>query len=219
MAKYCGTGVKKSKAKQSQFKLVLSDVEWSQTPAFANEANLPEGQVSLRSCQKRDCGDYSVISHAKTQRAKAVIIMKTTIEANKITTSFRKFAAFIFGSFVALYTMAIAATNGSSHSMDCGVTPIFSGIVKVATTKAVAIDILASDGFDSAQMSQINGVHNTQEVEQTCYARVYLSDFIRSAVNRIMTRRGQMPQGSHCRRIHDLCHIPRLRPDGVNNSD
>ena len=76
--------------------------------------------------------DYSVISHAKATRTRAVIAMKTTMEPNKMTDSFRKLANLIFGSFVVLYTTDIAATNGSSQSIECGVTPIFSGVVKVA---------------------------------------------------------------------------------------
>jgi hypothetical protein len=166
-----------------------------------------------------ESGDYSVISHTTAHRAAAVIIMKTIIEPDRTTTSFRKLAAFIFGTFVALYTTAIATTNGSSHSMDCGVTPIFSGVVKVAIMKADITDILVSDGFGSAQMSQINGVYNTQEIEKTCDARVYLSDFVWSAVNRIISRSGQLAQSRDCRRIHNLGHIPRLCSDGVNDPD
>ena len=40
--------------------------------------------------------------------------------------------------------MAIAATKGSSHSIDCGFAPKFSGAVKVAITKIASIDILPS---------------------------------------------------------------------------
>jgi hypothetical protein len=103
--------------------------------------------------------------------------------------------------------------------MEYGVTPILSGVVKVAIVKAAIIDILVSGGLDSAQMGQVNGVHNAQEIEQTCDARVYLSDFVRPAVNMIISRSGQMPQDRHCRRIHNLCHVPRLCPDGVNDPD
>ncbi|MHC4559020.1 MAG: hypothetical protein ACYTFW_18055 [Planctomycetota bacterium] len=78
-------------------------------------------------------GNHSIISHARADRANAVTIMKTIIEPNRIAASLKNSAAFIFGIFVALYTIDIDATNGSSHSMDCGVTLIFSGIVKVAT--------------------------------------------------------------------------------------
>ena len=112
--------------------------------------------------------------------------MKITIEPNRTTDSLTKWANLIFGSFVVLYTMEIAATNGSSHSMDCGVTPIFSGMVKLANTKAAVIDILFSKGTGSAQMCPINGVHDTQKVEQPGYARVNLPDFIRPAVNGII---------------------------------
>jgi len=87
-------------------------------------------------------GDYSVTSHAKAIRTRAVIAMKMTIEPNKTTDSLSKWKNLIFGSFVVLYTTDIAATNGSNHSMEFGVTPIFSGVVKVANTKAAIVDIL-----------------------------------------------------------------------------
>ncbi len=106
-------------------------------------------------------GDYSVTSHAKATRTRAVIAMKITMEPNKTTDSLRKWANLIFGSFVVLYTMDIAATNGSSQSMEFGVTPIFSGVVKVAIIKAAIIDILFSSGPGSAKVSPINGVYNT----------------------------------------------------------
>ena len=164
-------------------------------------------------------GDYSVISHAKATKTRAVIAMKMTMEPNKTTDSFRKFANLIFGSFVVLYTTEIAATNGSSHSMDCEVTPIFSGVVKVANTKAAIIDILFSSGPGSSQMGPINGVYNTQKVEQPGDARVYLSDFARPAVDGIISRSGHLAQDRHCRRVHNLCDVPGLCSDGVDNPD
>src|SRR4030043_131048 len=109
--------------------------------------------------------------------------MKTTMEPNKTTDSFRKLANLILGSFVVLYTTEIAATKGSSHSMDSGVTLIFSGVVKVAITKAAIIDILFSSGPGFAQMGPVNGVYNTQKIEQPGDARVNLSDFVRPAEN------------------------------------
>lgn len=137
-------------------------------------------------------GDYSVISHAKATRTRAVIAMKMTMEPNKMIDSLRKWKNLIFGSFVVLYTMDIAATNGSNHSMEFGVTPIFSGVVKVANTKDAIIDILFSSGPGSSQMGPINGVYNTQKIEQPGDARVNLSDFARPAVNGIISRSGHL---------------------------
>jgi len=144
-------------------------------------------------------GDYSVTSHAKATRTRAVMAMKMTIEPNKTTDSLSKWANLIFGSFVVLYTTEIAATNGSSHSMEFGVTPIFSGVVKVANTKAAIIDILFSSRLGSAQMGPVNGVYNTQKVEQPGDARVNLSDFARPAVDGIIARSGQLAQDRYCR--------------------
>jgi hypothetical protein len=149
--------------------------------------------------EKRAGGDYSVTSHAKATRTRAVIAMKTTMEPNKMTDSLSKWANLIFGSFVVLYTMDIAATNGSSQSMEFGVTPIFSGVVKVANTKAAIVDILFSNGPGFSQMGPVNGVYNTQKVEQAGYARVYLPDFVRPAVNGIISHSGQLAKDSHCR--------------------
>ena len=163
--------------------------------------------------------DYSVISHAKATKTRAVIAMKMTMEPNKTTDSLRKWTNLIFGSFVVLYTTEIAATNGSSHSMECGVTPIFSGVVKVANTKDAIIDILFSSGPGSSQMGPINGVYNTQKVEQPGDARVNLSDFARPAVNGIISRSGHLAQERHCRRVHNLCDVPGLCSDGIDNPD
>ena len=158
-------------------------------------------------------------SHAKATRTRAVIAMKTTMEPNKMTDSLTKWTNLIFGSFVVLYTTEIAATNGSSHSMDCGVTLIFSGVVKVAIIKAAIIDILFSSGLDSSQMGPVNGVYNTQKVEQPGDARVNLSDFVRPAVNGLISRSGQLADSRHCRRVHKLCDVPGLCSDGIDNPD
>ncbi len=93
--------------------------------------------------------------------------MKMTIEPNKTAVSFKKVPAVIVGSFVALYTMTIAAVKGSSQSNTCGFAPIFSGTVKVAITKAAIIDILSSDYPCLLPMSQVNSIYNAQKVEQT----------------------------------------------------
>jgi len=63
------------------------------------------------------------------------------IEPNKTITSFTKFAVVIVDSFVALYTIAIEATKGSSHNRDCGVVPICSGEVSVANTTRYITEI------------------------------------------------------------------------------
>ena len=91
-----------------------------------NKANFGAGGL------EKAGGDYSVISHAKATRTRAVMAMKMTMEPNKTTDSFRKLTNLIFGSLVVLYTTEIDATSGSSHSMDSGVTLICSGVVKVA---------------------------------------------------------------------------------------
>jgi hypothetical protein len=164
-------------------------------------------------------GDYSVISHAIATSTRAVIAMKMTMEPNKTTDSFRKLVNFIFGSFVVLYTTEIAATNGSNHNRECGVTPIFSGVVKVAITKAAIVDILFSSGPGSSQMGPVNGVYNTQKIEQPGDARVNLSDFVRPAENGIISRRGYTPQGRNYRRVHKLRDVPGLCSDGIDNPD
>ena len=163
--------------------------------------------------------DYSVTSHAKATRTRAVITMKMTMEPNKMIDSLRKWTKLIFGSFVVLYTTEIDATNGSSHSMDCGVTLIFSGVVKVAITKAAIVDILFSSGLESSQMGPVNGVYDAQKVEQPGDARVYLPDFVRPAVDGIISRSGQLAQGRHCRGVHKLCDVPGLCSDGIDNPD
>ena len=80
------------------------------------------------------------------------MIIKTTMEPNKIAASFKKRPALISGSLVALEVTAIDATNGSSQSMDWWFVRICSGAVKVAITRQVIIDILFSVGFFSAKM-------------------------------------------------------------------
>ena len=122
-------------------------------------------------------------------RTRAVIAMKMTIEPNKTTDSLTKWRNLIFGSFVVLYTTEIDNTSGSSHSMDCGVTPIRSGEVKVANTKAAIVDILFSKLSGSLQMGPVNGIDNTQKIEQPGNARVNLPYFVRPAVNGIISRR------------------------------
>jgi len=164
-------------------------------------------------------GDYSVTSHAKATSTRAVIAMKMTIEPNKTTDSFMKWANLIFGSFVVLYTTEIAATNGSSQSMDFGVTPIFSGVVKVANTKAAIIDILFSNGPVSSQVGPVNSVYNTQKIEQAGDARVNLPDFARPAENGIISRSGYLAKDRHCRRVHKLCDVPGFCADGIDNPD
>ena len=86
--------------------------------------------------------------------------MKITIEPNRTTDSLTRWVNLIFGSFVVLYTIEIAATNGSSQSMDCGVAPICSGVVKLANTKAAIVDILFFHGSCHAQMRPVNGVYD-----------------------------------------------------------
>ena len=140
-----------------------------------------------------------MISQAIATRTRAVIAIKMTMEPNKTTDSFRKLENLILGSFVVLYTMEIDATNGRSHSMDCGVTPIFSGVVKVAIMNAVIVDILFSSIPRLAQMCPVNRVNNAQEIEKTGDARINLTDFVRSAVNRIVTRSGYTSDDSHYR--------------------
>ncbi len=66
----------------------------------------------------------------------------------------------------------------------------FSGVVKVANTKDAIIDILFSSSPESSQMGPINGVYNTQKVEQAGDACVNLSDFTRPAENRIISSPG-----------------------------
>jgi len=160
-----------------------------------------------------------VTSHAKATRTSAVIAMKMVMEPNKTTDSFSKCANLIFGSFVVLYTTEIAATNGSSHSMEFGVTPIFSGVVKVAIMKAAIIDILFSSVPGSAQVGPVNGVYNTQKIEQSGDARVNLSDFARPAENGIISLSGQLADDRDCRRVHKLCDVPGLCSDGIDNPD
>jgi hypothetical protein len=79
--------------------------------------------------------------------------MKATIEPNNNAASLMNLPAVIVGNFVALYTTAIAAANGSSHSIDRGSAPIFSGMVKLAIIKVAIIDILSPGRFRSVQMS------------------------------------------------------------------
>jgi hypothetical protein len=162
---------------------------------------------------------YSVISHATAHRTKAVITMKMTMEPNRTTDSLTKWANLIFGSFVVLYTIEIAATNGSNHSMDRGVEPICSGMVKLANKKAAIVGILFFHGSDFSQVSPVNGVYDTQKVEQPGDACVNLPYFVRPAINGIIARRGYMPQGRHHRRVHNLGDVPGLCPDGIDNSD
>ena len=90
--------------------------------------------------------------------------MKIMIEPNKTTDSLTKWVNLIFGNFVVLYTTEIAATNGSNHSIDCGFAPIFSGVVKLAKTKAAVTDILFSSCADSSQMCPVNGVYDAQKI-------------------------------------------------------
>lgn len=158
-------------------------------------------------------------SHAKATRTRAVIAMKMTMEPNKMTDSLSKLVNLILGSFVVLYTTDIAATRGSSQSMDFGVTLIFSGVVKVAITKTAIIDILFSSGLGSLQMGPVNRVYNTQKVEQPGDACIYLSDFVRPAVNGIISRSGQLAKKRHCRRVHNLGDVPGLCSDGIDNPD
>ena len=158
-----------------------------------------------------------MISHARATRTRAVIAMKMTMEPNKTTDSLTKWTKLIFGNFVVLYTMEIDATNGSSHSIEYGVTPIFSGVVKVAIMKAAIIDILFSSVSSPAQMGPVNCVDNAQKIEQAGNACVNLPDFVRSAENGIIPRRCYTPQGRYCRGIHNLGDVPGLCSDGIDN--
>ena len=72
------------------------------------------------------------------------MIMKIAIEPNKTDTSLIKLFRVIVGTFIALYTMAIATVTGRSHNIDCGFVPISSGVVKLAITKSASVVILAS---------------------------------------------------------------------------
>jgi hypothetical protein len=162
--------------------------------------------------------DYSVISHAIATRTRAVIAMKMTMEPNKTTDSLTKWKKLIFGIFVVLYTTEIDATSGSSHNIECGVTPIFSGVVKVAIMKADIVDILFSSVLGSSQVSPVNCVDNTQKIEQPGNARVNLPDFVRPAVNGIISRSGCTPDDCHCRGVHNLGDVPGLCPDGIYDS-
>jgi hypothetical protein len=144
--------------------------------------------------------------------------MKMTMELNKTTDSLTKCTNLIFGTFVVLYTTEIAATSGSSHSIDCGVTPIFSGVVKVANTKAAIIDILFSSVSDSSEVTPINGVYDAQKIEQPGDARINLTDFVRPAENGIISRSGYPSDGRHCRGVHNLGDVPGLCSDGIDNS-
>lgn len=164
-------------------------------------------------------GDYSVISQAMATRTRAVIAMKMTIEPNKTTDSLMKWKNLIFGSFVVLYTTEIDNTSGSSHSMDCGVTPIRSGVVKVANTKAAIVDILFSEGPDSSQVGPVNGIDNTQKIEQPGDARVNLPDFARPAVNGIIAGSGYASDDRDQRGVHNLGDVPGLRTDGIDDTD
>jgi len=116
---------------------------------------------------------HSVISHAKVYKTNMDTTMKTTIDPNKTTASFIKFAAVIVGSFVALYTTAIDAANGSSHSIELGFVPTTSESTKPAIATAFkscnnsqngaaksAIDISVSGCLCTAQMSQVNSIDN-----------------------------------------------------------
>jgi len=55
-----------------------------------------------RSSRVKKFGIHTVISQAKAYKTRAVIIIKMTMEPNKTATSFKKMAAVIVGSFVAL---------------------------------------------------------------------------------------------------------------------
>ena len=125
--------------KLSPAQLALSAVErveWTQSDARWRYAK----------CAKT-AGNHYVASHATANKTKAVTLIKTIIEPNRIAVSLTKSPALIAGSFVALYTTAIAAVNGNSHSTDCGVVPIFSGVVNVAimiAATAVIFDLWLS---------------------------------------------------------------------------
>ena len=115
----------------------------------------------------------------------------------------------------------MAATSGNSHSIDCGSGPICSGVVKVAITRAGNCDILISGDLCLAKMSQINSVDNAQEVKQARGAGVYLSDFVRPAIDGEATGGGDVAEERHQGRIHNLCciDVPRGRPDCVYDAD
>ncbi|MHC4195143.1 MAG: hypothetical protein ACYSQZ_04235 [Planctomycetota bacterium] len=90
---------------------------------------------------------YHIISHAKTLNATAITAIKMIIEPNKTVTSFKKNSVVIFSSFIVLYTIAMEAANGNSHSIDCGVVPICSGALKLANKKTESADIKLSPHF------------------------------------------------------------------------
>jgi hypothetical protein len=68
-------------------------------------------------------------------------------------------------------------------------------------------------------MGQINSIDNTQQIEQTCYTRVYLPDFIRPAVYREIARFGHLPKRCDGRGVHHLRDVPGLGPDGIDYPD
>jgi len=113
--------------------------------------------------KKRGSDNYSVMSHARAYKISAAMSMKTTIEPKRTVTSFMKCLALIFGIFVALYTIAMAATSGSSHSIEYGVTPIRSGTIKVAMMETNK-DISDSHWLGSTQICPIHRVDDAQKV-------------------------------------------------------
>jgi len=112
----------------------------------------------------------------------------------------------------------MATANGSSHSVDCGFTVMYSGNVKVASTKAVFANILGPDCPCAAQMSKIHSVDNTQKVKQPRGARVYLANFVWPGVDGITTTCGKIGQQCHHGGGHNLggVDVPRRWPDRVD---
>lgn len=111
-------------------------------------------------------GNHREISHTIANKADAVMTEKATMEPNKSTVSFKNLSVVIVGSFIALYTVAIAADRGNNHSMACGFAWICSGDIKVANTKMYIADILFPRSY-FAEMGQRDYINNTQEVKQS----------------------------------------------------